>query len=85
MIINQISFGVEDIGGGFTVYRTAGGCQIDFDCPDAYWECDSIDAFSALGPEEFAKSFFEETEIDISEIAQDIWVNIIMQYGFLTR
>lgn len=82
MKIREITFVVDELG-GFTVQGFKYG-TVSFDNGDEYWSCDTIEQFLEMGHERFASSLLQETGIDL-DLARDIWTNVIMFYGFLTR
>lgn len=85
MIIKQISFVVEEIG-EFIIERSQYGFVYLNNEDVGYWECDSADKFCDMTSSGFRKDFNEATGFRISEEeAVEIWQNVIMQYGFLTR
>lgn len=84
-MINQISFVVEEIG-EFVITRSNYGFVYLNNEDAEYWECDSADKFCEMTSAGFRKDFNETTRLRISEQeAVEIWQNVIMFYGFLTK
>ncbi len=85
-MIEEISFVVKDLG-EFNLTKNASVEQICFwNDHDAYWSSVDINVLIEIGSTGFRKSFIEETRIRISEQeAIEIWQNIVMFYGFISK
>lgn len=85
-MIEEISFKIKNVG-EFLITKNKSMAQICFwDDHDAYWSLVSVDVLIEMGSNGFRESFIKDTSIRISEQeAIEIWQNIVMFYGFITR